>query len=51
LNPNLKAKSGFERNSALKKYSMEELGEVWEALYTCFNHPENYIAKGLEPID
>ncbi len=29
---------------------MEELGKVWEMLYTYFNYPEKYIAKGLEPI-
>jgi hypothetical protein len=29
---------------------MEELGEVWETLDTCFNCPEKYIAEALEPI-
>ncbi len=30
---------------------MEELDEVWETLNTCFNRPEKYITKTLEPID
>jgi hypothetical protein len=29
---------------------MEEPGEAWETLDTCYNHPENYLTVELEPI-
>ncbi len=30
--------------------NMKELGEAWETLDTCCNHPEKYFAEALDPI-
>jgi hypothetical protein len=29
---------------------VEELDEVWDTLDTCYDQPEKYIAKALEPV-
>jgi hypothetical protein len=30
--------------------SIEDLGEVWDALETCYERPEKYMSEALKPI-